>query len=75
MKSLISLLDTLELAFTGGTMYTEIERMREIYKRKYINTDVELDGMLDEVYDDEAELINSWRPWYIYTTTSRKKKK
>ena len=73
LDSLISRIDYLKFDFTQASIYDEIKLMKEIYKRKYINTNVEYGRPLGDLLD-EAELINSWKQWYIYTTKILKKK-
>jgi len=74
LKSLISRIDDLKVNFTRASIYDEIEILKEIYKRKYINVDVEYGRPLVELYDSESELINSWKPWYIHQTMLLNKK-
>jgi len=73
LESLISRIDDVEVDFTGTPIHEEIKIMKDISKRKYINTDVGLDGILKNSYDSEADLINSWKEWYINTTSLKKK--
>jgi len=65
LKSLLSRIEKFGSGLKGTTIHDEIKIMKEIYKRKYINTDVEFDGRLKNLYNGEAELINSWKSWYI----------
>ena len=75
LKSLLSRINKFIFEFTDESVLEEIKTLKEIYKRNYINTDVELDGRLKNSYDDEADLINSWRGWYVHATSLLKKKK
>jgi len=72
LESLLSLIDDYEMDFPLGYIHEQIKLMREIYKRKYINVGVELDGTLKNSYEDEAEVINSWRGWYTITIKDRR---
>jgi len=71
LKSLLSLIKKFRSELMGETVGDEIKLMEEVYKRKSITIGKRIDGKLYHPFDDEADLINSWKGWYIYNDDTK----
>ena len=65
LESLLFRINKFRDDLVGTNIHEEIKILKEIHKRKYIDTEAVFGETARELYKGESDLINSWKSWYI----------